>query len=110
MDYNLTAKQIELTDEIKDTVDFALKHSEKIYDKIIDVKVVLSKKNHNFLAEAKMNIDGERLFVSCSHEDIIPAIKKMGDKLTHVLRRTKEKRRSQINKRSIKEYDLINLI
>ena len=103
MDYNLTAKHIELTDEIKDAVNFALQHSDRIYDKIIDVNVILTKENHNYIAEAIMNIDGERLFVKCLHDDILCAVKDMGEKLTHVLRRTKEKRRSKI-KQSIKSF------
>lgn len=105
MDYSLTAKRIELTEEIKDAVNFALQRSDRIYDKIINVNVILSKENHQFVAESVMNIDGDRLVVKCPHNELLCAIKDMGEKLTHVLRRTKEKRRSQINKKSIKSVE-----
>lgn len=105
MDYKLTAKHIELTDDIKDAVNFALQHADRIYDNIIDVTVILTQENHNYIAEAIMNIDGDKLFVKDVHEDIFSVINEMGNKLVHVLRRTKEKRRSKLYKASIKNKE-----
>ena len=92
MNYNITGKHITLTDAMKESVIHALHESEKFYDKIIDVSVILTMDHRKFIAEAIMHIDGEKLFVKSEENDMYVAIADMGERLAHNLRRVKEKR------------------
>ena len=105
MNCNITGKQFELTDALKESVHNALEYVERIYDDIIDTNVILSKENNDFVAEVIMNVVGDRLVIKSIDEDMYAAIADMGVRLGKVVRRRKEKK-TKIDRKSIRDMGI----
>lgn len=102
MNYNITGKNLDVTSPMKDAAIAALEQASKVYENIIDADVILAYRHNDFIAEAIMHIDGEKLFVKSSQDDMYVAIADMGDKLLHALQKIIGKRR-KIDHTSLKD-------
>ena len=103
MNYNITSRHIDLTESMKDAVDHALEHSERIHDKIIDADVILSSEHHNFIAEAVVHIPGQTVFVKSEKDNMYSAITTMGEKLVHALQKVIGKKTKIKHKKLVDE-------
>lgn len=92
MNFNITGKHLELTPAIKEAVVYALEHSKKMYDEIIDVNVILTHDHHEFVAEAVLHVAGKNVFVKSCQKNMYDAITDMGEKALHSLQKIKGKK------------------
>jgi len=117
MQINITAKNFELTDAIKNYVEKKISGLDKFYDKIIRAKVIVGKENQHhlkgevFLCECKLEVPGNDLFVVKTEKDLYKAIDKVKDHLENeltkfkVIQREKDKKNKRLVRDS-KEYKI----
>ncbi len=117
MQINITGKNIELTEAIKDYVEKKISGLEKFYDKIIRAHVVIGKENHHhlkgnvFVCECKLDLAGNDIFISKNEQDLYKSIDKVHDQLEDELKKHKATQREKDKKdkrevRENKEYKL----
>lgn len=117
MQINITGKNIDLTDAIKDYVDKKINSLEKFYDKIVRGQVVVGKENQHhikgnvFFCEVKLEVPGKDLFVTKNEADLYKAIDKVRDHLEAELKKHKVTKREKDKKdkrkvRDGKEYKI----
>ncbi len=100
MQTQITGKNIELTDAIKDYVDKKMLGLNKFYnEKIIRAEVVLGvnsehhQKGDKFFAECKLDVPGKNLFALKEEDSLYKAIDKIRDYLELELKKYKLKQR-----------------
>lgn len=117
MQVNITGKNIELTESIKDYAEKKITSLEKFFDQITLAHVVLGKENQHhqkgeiFVCECKLNLTGADLFISKTEADLYKAIDKVHDHLAEELKKHKVMLREKDKKdmrevRDSKEYKL----
>ena len=117
MQINITGKNIDLTESLKDYVDKKLTSLEKFFDQILNAHVVIGKESHHhlkgdvFVCECKLNLTGDDLFISKTEQDLYKAIDKVHDHLAEELKKHKITLREKDKKdkrevRDSKEYKL----
>jgi len=114
---NITGKNIDLTESIKEYVDKKIGSLEKFYDKITRAHVIVGIENHHhqkgdvFVCECKLDLSGDDLFISKTEPDLYKAIDKVRDHLEEELKKHKTTKREKDKKdkrevRDNKEYKL----
>ena len=79
MQINITGKNIDLTESIKDYVEKKIGSLEKFYDQIIRASVIVGKESHHhlkgdvFVCECKLDLTGDDLFISKTEPDLYKA-------------------------------------
>lgn len=117
MQTQITGKNIDLTDAIKDYVDKKMSALNKFYNEnIIRAEVVLGvnsdhhQKGDKFFAECKLDVPGKNLFALEEEDSLYKAIDKIRDYLELELKKYKLKQRvSEKDKkitRKTKEYEI----
>lgn len=117
MQVNITGKNIELTESIKDYVEKKIGSLEKFYDQIIRASVIVGKESHHhlkgdvFVCECKLDLTGDDLFISKTEPDLYKAIDKIHDHMAEELKKHKVMLREQDKKdmreiRDSKEYKI----
>ncbi len=117
MQINITGKNIELTEAIKDYAEKKFTGLEKFYDKIVRAHIIVGKENHHhlkgevFICECKLDLTGNDLFVSKTEQDLYKAIDKVHNHLEEELKKHKtlQREKSKNDKREVrnsKEYNI----
>ncbi len=117
MQINLTGKNIELTEAIKDYAEKKFTGLEKFYDKIVRAHIIVGKENQHhlkgdvFICECKLDLSGNDLFVSKTEQDLYKAIDKVHNHLEEELKKHKTTQREKDKKdkhvvRDNKEYKI----
>ncbi|NUN50014.1 MAG: ribosome-associated translation inhibitor RaiA [Candidatus Brocadiae bacterium] len=92
MRVQITAKHVDMTDEIR---DYAEERGEKLgrfYDRITAVDVVLTRDGNDYGAEMICHgTRGQKLMAKLSHEDLFAAIDLVTDKMERQVTKLKEK-------------------
>jgi putative sigma-54 modulation protein len=112
----ITGKGIELTEAIEDYINKKLTKLETFFDGIIRVDVVVGIENHHhtkgeiFMAEAKLEVPGNDVFVKETGTSLYQAIDILRDRLEQDLKKYKTKLDGNVKKnkaigRGVKEYD-----
>ncbi|MFA6547493.1 MAG: ribosome-associated translation inhibitor RaiA [Candidatus Magasanikbacteria bacterium] len=117
MQVNITGKNIDLTEAIKDYVEKKITSLEKFYDQILRAHIIIGKENQHhlkgdiFVCECKLNLAGTDLFISKNEPDLYKAIDKVRDHLEEELKKHKSTQREKDKKdkrevRAQKEYKI----
>ncbi len=91
MRINVTFRQIEKSDDLKEYVEQKLKKLEKYCDGPIDVSVILTAEKFRHAAEVVVSADGIRAAAKEVQEDIRAAIDLVSDKIEKQLKKHREK-------------------
>ena len=117
MQINITGKDFEITDAIREYVEKKISSLEKFHDKIIRANVVmcLDTKHHTkgqiFTCECKLEIPGKDVFAEKNEKTLYKAIDKVRDYLESELKKHKGKtertdKRDKTIGRAVKEYQM----
>lgn len=112
MQIQITGKNIELSQAIKDYVDKKMTALNKFYnEKIIRAEVVLGvnsdhhQKGDKFFAECKLDVPGKNLFAIKEEDSLYKAVDKIRDYLELELKKYKLKQRVQSKDKKISRED-----
>lgn len=94
MNLEITGKNIELTDPLRDHISQKVKKLTRHFEHVIDIHVILEVIKRDHHAEATVNIAGKSLFAEASHDDMYAAIDLMIDKLDRQVLKAKNKMQS----------------
>ena len=106
MQINLTSKNIELTDAIRDYVEKRVTNLEKLLSGIeekngkvmVNFEVSRSTNHHKrgeiYHADCRINIDGEGFYASADREDLYQAIDEIKDTLHNEINKNKDRRQT----------------
>ncbi|MFA6423987.1 MAG: ribosome-associated translation inhibitor RaiA [Candidatus Magasanikbacteria bacterium] len=111
MQINITGKNIDLTEAIKDYVEKKISGLDKFYDKIVRAHVIVGKENQHhlkgnvFVCECKLDLPGNDLFVSKTEPDLYKAIDKVRDHLEEEIKKhkTTQREKDKKDKREVRE-------
>ncbi len=91
MRIQITGRQVEITQAIKDFINNKFKRLEKHFDHITHTHVILSVTKGMHTAEANLDISGAKIFAQNSEKDMYAAIDLLMDKLDRQILKHKEK-------------------
>jgi putative sigma-54 modulation protein len=91
MNLSITGHHLEVTAPLRDYVTQKLERITRHFDKVIDVKVLLSVDKMVQKAEINIHIRGKDIFAESTHEDLYAAIDALADKLDRQVLKHKEK-------------------
>ncbi len=91
MNLSITGHHLEITDPLRDYVMQKLERITRHFDRVIDVKVLLSVDKLVQKAEVNIHVRGKDIFAESSHEDMYAAIDTLVDKLDRQVLKYKEK-------------------
>lgn len=105
MDFQITSRHLELTDELKNHASQAADRLEQEFEKIISAHLILSVEKHLQIAHLKVYVSGGEFQASekseVMHASIDRATKKIGSQLRkEIERRHDSKRRAALAKES----------
>ena len=91
MQISVSGHHVEVTDSLRHYVESKLDRLEKHYDRITNMKVILSVEKQRQKAESTIRISGGEVYADAESEDLYTAIDKLVDKLDRQLIKQKEK-------------------
>ncbi|MFB1014562.1 MAG: ribosome-associated translation inhibitor RaiA, partial [Alteromonadaceae bacterium] len=81
MQINLTGHHVEITSSLKEYVNTKVNKLERHFDRINNIRVVLTVEKSIQTAEATLLLTGSEVFASADNEDMYTAIDSLIDKL-----------------------------
>lgn len=95
MQIRVTARHVEITDEVRSYIDEKVGKLERFYDRIQEVEVILDHESEQFTAGMVARTDRKHTFVASeTGPDTFALIDLVTEKLERQLKRHKEKSRS----------------
>ena len=91
MQINLTGRNVEITDSLKDYVDSKFSKLERHFEHINNIHVILNVDKLQQIAEANIHLNGGEIFAAHEHSDMYAAIDGLMDKLDRQVIKHKEK-------------------
>lgn len=91
MNLSITGHHLDITAPLRDYVTQKLERILRHFDKVIDVKVLLSVDKLVQKAEINIHVRGKDIFAEATHEDMYAAIDALIDKLDRRVLKHKEK-------------------
>ena len=91
MQINLTGHHVEITSSLKEYVNTKVNKLERHFDRINNIRVVLTVEKSIQTAEATLLLTGSEVFASADNEDMYTAIDSLIDKLDKQLLKYKDK-------------------
>ena len=91
MQIQITGRQVEVTEALKDFIEQKFAKLQRHFDHITQIHVVLSLEKTQQKAEAKVSISGGELFAQSTEDNMYAAIDLLLDKLDRQIIKHKEK-------------------
>ncbi len=91
MQISVSGHHVEVTDSLRNYVESKLDRLERHYDRITNMKVILSVEKQRQKAESTIRISGGEVYADAESDDLYTAIDKLADKLDRQLIKQKEK-------------------
>ena len=91
MQINVSGHHVDVTDSLRSYVETKLDKLERHYDRITNMKVILSVEKQRQKAESTLRIAGAELHAHAESGDLYTAIDMLADKLDRQLIKQKEK-------------------
>lgn len=88
---NITSKQMDITDAIRNHAEERLAKLEKWQTQLINPHIVLSKESNAFVADASVSTPNGQLVASAKHDDMYSAINDLIGKLEKQLNKVQHK-------------------
>ncbi len=95
MDINITAKNTELTDNIRKYIEKKLSRLKRIDNRIISVDVVISVERYNHIVDVKIKTPIDLIKAKESSKDMFSSVDLIYDTLERQLKKSKEKIRAK---------------
>ncbi|WP_439213915.1 ribosome-associated translation inhibitor RaiA [Duffyella gerundensis] len=105
---NITSKQMEITEAIRQHVEERLAKLEKWQTDLINPHIVLSKEPKDFVADATINTPNGTLVASAKHEDMYTAINELIAKLVRQLNKVQHKGEARRANASVKDISIVS--
>jgi len=94
MTVKITARQVDLSENLKEYVESEIGRLSNIYDKIIDTHVIMDKEAHSKVSvEIIINVPHKQLVVKEISDDLTKAIDEAVEKMLRQIKKYKEKLR-----------------
>jgi len=103
MNVEITVKNSNLTDGIREEVESRFSKFDKTQFSIINPHVVITKGKQNYLVEGDIGVPNAQLHATAEHENLFSAINGMSQKLERQLRRHVDKPNAHRGDRSGKD-------
>lgn len=103
---NITSKQMEITEAIRQHVEERLAKLEKWQTDLINPHIVLSKEPKDFVVDATINTPNGTLVASAKHEDMYTAINELIAKLVRQLNKVQHKGEARRANASVKDISI----
>ena len=91
IDISFTGHDVEITDALKNLTTEKMNKLEKHFDHITNVNVILSVQKLDQIAEATVNVPGNKLFAKATSSDMYKSIDQLIDKLDKQILKYKQK-------------------
>ncbi|UJF24258.1 ribosome-associated translation inhibitor RaiA [Suttonella sp. R2A3] len=92
MQYNITGKQLDISEAMRNYVEEKLARIEGHHDRITSAQITLKTENHQKIAEGTLHVSSGKTFHGdAAHDDMYAAIDSLADKLDKQVRRHKRK-------------------
>ena len=91
MQLNVSGHHVEVTESLRNYVSTKLERIERHFDRITNMKVILSVEKQRQKAESTIRISGGEIYAAAEHNDLYAAIDQLADKLDRQLIKKKEK-------------------
>ncbi len=107
MQINLTSKNIELTDDVRDYVEKRVTNLEKLLSGIegkvmVNFEVSRSTNHHKrgdiYHADCLIKIDGQEFYASADREDLYQSVDEVKDTLYHEINKNKDRRQTLLKR------------
>lgn len=105
---NITSKQMEITEAIRQHVEERLTKLEKWQTDLINPHIVLSKEPKEFVADATINTPNGTLVASAKNEDMYAAVNELISKLERQLNKVQHKAEARRATASVKDFSIVN--
>ena len=103
MDISITARHLEISDDLRDYIEEKVAKFERYVDRIIDVKVVLQKEKDRVSADITMQVHDYKMHGQETTHDVYGSIDQVLDKMERQLRKYKEKMQDRRGKHTIRK-------
>ena len=91
MQLNVSGHHVEVTDSLRNYVSTKLEKIERHFDRITNMRVILSVEKQRQKAESTIHISGGEIYAAAEGNDLYAAIDQLADKLDRQLIKKKEK-------------------
>jgi putative sigma-54 modulation protein len=91
MQLNVSGHHVEVTDSLRNYVSTKLERIERHFDRITNMRVILSVEKQRQKAESTIHISGGEIYAAAEDNDLYAAIDQLADKLDRQLIKKKEK-------------------
>ena len=93
MQLNVSGHHVQVTDSLRNYVSAKLGKVERRFDRITNIKVILSVDKQRQKAESTIHTSGGEIYAAAEHSDLYTAIDQLADKLDRQLIKKKEKKK-----------------
>ena len=91
MQLNVSGHHVEVTESLRNYVSTKLERIERHFDRITNMRVILSVEKQRQKAESTIHISGGEIYAAAEGNDLYAAIDQLADKLDRQLIKKKEK-------------------
>ena len=91
MQLNVSGHHVEVTDSLRNYVSTKLEKIERHFDRITNMRVILSVEKQRQKAESTIHISGGEIYAAAEGNDLYAAIDQLADKLDRQVIKKKEK-------------------
>lgn len=102
MQISVSGHHVDVTDSLRNYVETKLDRLERHYDRITNMKVILSVEKQRQKAESTIRISGGEVYADAESEDLYAAIDMLADKLDRQLNKQKEKMKDRKQRNSVR--------
>lgn len=92
MQIDLTGHHVDLSDALRSYVNEKFDRLQRHVEQVVDVHVILTVEKLDHIAEATVQLSGQRVYADAKAQDMYAAIDALSDKLDRQLLKHKEKR------------------
>jgi len=105
MQLNVSGHHVEVTDSLRNYVSTKLERIERHFDRITNMKVILSVEKQRQKAESTIHVTGGEIYAAAEHNDLYTAIDQLADKLDRQVIKKKEKAQGHKHRAKVAEIE-----
>ena len=105
MQLNVSGHHVEVTDSLRNYVSTKLERIERHFDRITNMKVILSVEKQRQKAESTIHVIGGEIYAAAEHNDLYTAIDQLADKLDRQVIKKKEKAKGHKHRAKVAEIE-----
>ena len=107
MQLHVSGHHVEVTDSLRNYVSTKLERIERHFDRITNMKVILSVEKQRQKAESTIHVTGGEIYAVAEHNDLYTAIDQLADKLDRQVIKKKEKSKGHKHRAKVVDMESI---